>query len=258
MNRDYVQWREQEGIAVVTINRPPVNALNARLMNELIDVFEELGRRDNVRVVVLSGAGKAFIAGADLTEIPALDNQAGREFSRLGQRMTSAISDFARPVLAAVEGMALGGGCEVALACDIRVASEAAVFGQPEVKVGVIAGAGGTQRLPRLVGTGTAKLLSFTGETIVAPEAWRIGLVEKVVPAGEALREALALAAKINANSPAAVSLTKQSIDKGINLSLQEGLRIEQENFGKVCDTEDKNEGVRAFLEKRKPVFRGS
>lgn len=254
---EHITWKIEDGVAIVTINRPPVNALNGQVLHELIGVFEELDGEQNIAAVVLSGAGKVFIAGADVKEIPSLDEESGMEFSSLGQRATSSISSFPRPVIAAIEGMALGGGCEVALACDIRVASETAVFGQPEVNLGLIAGAGGTQRLPRLVGSGRAKMLLFTGQTIKADEALRIGLVDKTVPAGEALREALELAGKIKAKGPVAISLTKDSIDQGLSLPIDQGLRLEQLNFGKVCATEDKNEGIRAFLEKRKAEFQG-
>lgn len=257
VNREHVNWKEHEHIAVVTISRPPVNALNSQVLNELIDAFEDLRQEKTIAAAVLCGAGTAFVAGADVKEIPSLDGESGLEFSALGQRATGSIYSFPRPVIAAIEGMALGGGCEVALACDIRVASETALFGQPEVNLGVIAGAGGTQRLSRLVGIGRAKMLLYTGQTIDAKEALRIGLVEMMVPAGDALKEALAVAAKIRMKGPLAISLTKESIDQGAELPLDEGLRIELNNFGRVCATEDKNEGVRAFLEKRKAVFRG-
>lgn len=242
---------------VVTVDRPPVNALNFQLIKEIIETFEELEKNENVAVVVLTGAGNAFIAGADIKEIPALNSEEGQKFSALGQGMTNRIDDFPRPVLCAIEGLALGGGCEIALACDLRVASENARFGQPEVNLGVIPGAGGTQRLPRLVGKGKAKFLLYTGDTIDAREAFRIGLVEKVVSPGNALNEAKEIAKKIMAKGPMAITLIKKAVNEGINLSLKEGLKIERDNFGKACDTEDKNEGVKAFLEKRTPIFKG-
>jgi enoyl-CoA hydratase len=257
MSRQFVDYVNENGIVVVTVNRPPVNALNSQLIKELIEIFDELENKENVSVVILTGAGKAFIAGADIKEIPSLNSDSGRKFSALAQKLTSQIDNFPQPVICAIEGLALGGGCEVALACDIRVASENAKFGQPEVNLGVIAGAGGTQRLPRLVGKGKAKMLLFTGEMIDAQEAFQIGLVEKVVSAGNALKEAKEIAKKIMAKGPVAVSLTKKAVNEGMNLSLIEGLKVENYYFGKVCETEDKNEGVKAFLEKRKPIFQG-
>lgn len=258
MSRQFVNYVNEDGIVVVTVDRPPVNALNSQLIKELIETFDELENEKVVSVVILTGARKTFIAGADIKEIPPLNSESGQKFSALGHRMTNRIDDFSRPVIGAIEGFALGGGCEVALACDIRVVSEDAKFGQPEVNLGVIAGAGGTQRLPRLVGKGMAKLLLFTGEMIDAQEALRIGLVEKVVSRGEALNEAKAMAQKIKGKGPVAISLTKRAITQGMELPLKEGLKVEMGAFGKVCDTEDKNEGVKAFLEKRKPNFQGN
>ena len=257
MKHQFVHAENESGIVVITINRPPVNALNAQLIEEFIDTFDELKKDPKVSVVILTGAGKAFIAGADIKEIPALNEESGREFSGLGQEMTNRIDAFPRPVIGAIEGLALGGGCEVALACDIRIASENAKFGQPEANLAVIAGAGGTQRLPRLVGKGKAKELLFTGDMIDAQEALRIGLVEKVVPKGEALNEAKAMAEKIQGKGPVAIALTKKAVNDGMDLPLAEGLKIERDAFGKACASEDKNEGVKAFLEKRKPNFQG-
>jgi enoyl-CoA hydratase len=255
MSRQFVHAEHEGGTAVISINRPPVNALNGQLIQELIDTFEELGKDKTVLVVILTGSGKAFIAGADIYEIPALDEESGKEFSTLGQKMTNRIDCFPRPVIGAIEGLALGGGCEVALACDIRIASENAKFGQPEVNLAVIAGAGGTQRLARLVGKGKAKELLFTGEMVDAQEALRIGLVEKVVSQGAAVAEAKAMAQKIQGKGPVAVALTKKAVNEGIDLPLAEGLKIERDAFGKACASEDKNEGVKAFLEKRTPDF---
>ncbi len=257
MSRQFVHAENEAGIVIVTINRPPVNALNAQLIKELIDTFDELDKDPKVSVVILTGMGKAFIAGADIKEIPALNEESGKEFSALGQELTNRIDAFSRPVIGAIEGLALGGGCEVALACDIRIASESAKFGQPEANLAVIAGAGGTQRLPRLVGKGKAKELLFTGEMIDAQEALRIGLVEKVVSKGEALNEAKVMAWKIQGKGPVAIALTKKAVNEGMDLPLTEGLKIERDAFGKVCASEDKNEGIKAFLEKRKPNFQG-
>ena len=257
MNHQYIRYVNEDGIVIVTIDRPPVNALSSKVIKEMIDTFDELGSREDMSVIILTGAGNTFIAGAEIKEIPALDKESGQAFSDLGQKMTSRIEDFPRPIICAIEGLALGLGCEVALACDIKIASDNAKFGQPEVNLGVIAGAGGTQRLPRQVGKGKAKELLFTGEMIGAPEALRIGLVEKVVSAGNALTEAKDMAKKIKTKGPVAISLTKKAVNLGIDLSLNEGLNVERDAFGKACATEDKNEGVKAFLEKRKPDFQG-
>jgi len=257
MNRQFVNCVNEAGIVVVTINRPPVNALNSQLIKELLETFDELENDQTVSVIILTGAGRAFIAGADIKEIPALNAESGEAFSGLGQEMTERIDDFPRPVIAAIEGLALGGGSEVALACDIRIASESAKFGQPEVNLGVIAGAGGTQRLPRLVGKGKAKELLFTGEVVDAHEALRIGLVEKVVSTGEALNAAKAMARNIEGKGPVAIALTKKAVNEGMDVPLKKGLEIEKRAFGQVCGTQDKNEGVKAFLEKRKPNFQG-
>lgn len=244
-------------VAVITIDNPPANALNSTLMLELMATLEMLHSRRNVLSVVLTAAGaRFFMGGADIRELLAVNTaEEGATFSAKGHEVMRAVEGFDRPVIAAVNGFALGGGCELAMACDIRIAAESARFGQPEANLGVIPGAGGTQRLPRLVGKGKAKEIMMTGDIISAEEALSIGLVERVVPDAELLSHSVGLARKIAAKGPAAIRLIKQAINEGMEMSLAEGLRLETSLFGQACAFGDKNEGVNAFLEKRSPVF---
>ncbi|RPJ54746.1 MAG: enoyl-CoA hydratase [Acidobacteria bacterium] len=253
-----LQVSVEEGIAVVQISRPEVlNALNARLLDELESAFQALGQDDAVRVVIVTGASeKAFVAGADIKELSRLEGLAGRAHSLRGQKVFNTIESCTKPVLAAVNGYCLGGGCELALACHMRIASEKARFGQPEVKLGLIPGYGGTQRLPRLVGTGRAIEILLTGDVVEAKEAERIGLVNRVVPAGELLDYCRQLAKKIMANGPLATGLALQSVYSGAGLPLEQALEIEAGLFGLACGTDQMTEGTRAFLEKRKPEFK--
>ncbi|GAW92057.1 enoyl-CoA hydratase-related protein [Calderihabitans maritimus] len=250
---------EVEGkIAVITIDHPPVNALNAQVMAELDEALDQVASDKEIGVLIITGAGeKAFVAGADIRQFPELDEKAGRELSARGQAIFDKIEELAIPVICAINGYALGGGCELALACDIRVVAENAKLGQPEVNLAVIPGYGGTQRLPRLVGAGKAKQLIFTGDAIDAQEAYRIGLADELVPAGQALEKAKEMAKKILTKGPVAIRLCKEAINRGLQMPLKEGLALEAELFGKACATEDKNEGAKAFLEKRKPNFQG-
>lgn len=251
---------EKEGeIAVVTVNRPQVmNALNAAVLTELEKAFEELIRDERTKAVILTGAGeKAFVAGADIGELAKLDCLSGIKAMRRGQHVFFQIEGCSKPVIAAVNGFALGGGCELAMACDIRVASDKARFGQPEVNLGLIPGYGGTQRLARLVGLGKAKEIIFTGDMIDAQEALRIGLADKVVPAAELMTQAKEIARKIASKAPIAVRLAKQAINFGANVDIMSGCRFEADQFGSSCSTEDMKEGTKAFLEKRKPEFKG-
>lgn len=245
-------------VALITIDNPPLNALNKDLVEELWNAFDSIDQTA-VGAVVLTGAGeKAFVAGADISQFPALNDVTGADFVRQGQRVYKKISEFPLPVICAVNGYALGGGCELALACDIRVADENAKFGLPEATLGILPGYGGTQRLPRLVGKGMAKKLIFTAQPINAQEAYRIGLAEVIAPAGTVLAEALKLAQRIiSACAPVSVQEIKQVIDQGCAVSLDEGVELEAQAFGRLCLTEDKNEGVAAFFEKRKPAFQG-
>ncbi len=252
-------YREHEGLATVTINRPEkLNALNRTVMNELKECFEAVQRDSGVRAVILTGSGeKAFVAGADVGELAASTPATGMEISRLGQRVFGLIENLGKPVIAAVRGYALGGGCELAMACTLRVAAEGARFGQPEVKLGIIPGYGGSQRLPRLVGKGRALELILTGEMITAQEAYRIGLVNQVVAESELIPAADALARKILANAPSAAKYALDAVNHGMETTLAEGLNLEASLFSLSCATEDMKEGTRAFLEKRPAKFLG-
>jgi enoyl-CoA hydratase/carnithine racemase len=250
---------KQGAIATVTVNRPKVlNALNMATMEELRLAFTEVKNDSAVRVVLLTGAGeKAFIAGADISELAPQDPVSGKTFAHRGQSVLDLIENLGKPVIACVNGFALGGGCEVALACTMRLAGENAKFGQPEVKLGIIPGYGGTQRLPRLVGKGLAQQLVLTGEMITAQDAHRIGLVNDVAPVGELMARAEAIANKIIANAPLAVQYAMEAVNKGMEMTLAEGLFLEAALFGVCCATEDKKEGTTAFLEKRPAQFKG-
>ncbi|MDQ2908609.1 MAG: enoyl-CoA hydratase-related protein [Candidatus Eremiobacteraeota bacterium] len=251
---------ERDGpIAVVSLNRPKVlNALNRLMIGELGKAFEAIEYDADVRAVVITGTGeRAFAAGADIAELAALPSAlGGAEQARNGQALTLQIERLRVPVIAAVNGFALGGGCELALACDIRVASESAKFGQPEVNLGLMPGYGGTQRTARLLGRGMAMYLCLSGETIDAAEALRVGLVERVVAPAELLPESKRIAGLIASKGPLAVAATKRAIRDGIALSLETGLALEALGFGALIDTEDFAEGTKAFLEKRPPAFR--
>jgi enoyl-CoA hydratase len=245
-------------VAVVTINRPDkLNALNEGVIDELDDCFAELSSLDEVRCIVLTGAGdKAFVAGADITQFADMDVDAADQFARRGQQVFSRIEESAAPVIAAVNGYALGGGCELALACHIRLASENASFGQPEVNLGVIPGYGGTQRLPRTVGRGLALEMILSGDPITAARAFEIGLVNRVTPQADLLATAMKLAGRIASRGPVAVKLARQAVLASDRL-LEDGLDEEARLFGKAFATKDVTEGVAAFLERRKPDFSG-
>ena len=249
----------EEGIALVTINRPKVlNAVDFPTIKELGRVFDSLEEDKSVRAVILTGAGeKAFIAGGDIAAMNALKMDEAREFVATGHRVISGIERSSKITIAAINGFALGGGTEIALGFDIRIASEKARLGLPEVGVGLIAGWGGTQRLSRLVGKGKAKELIFTGEMVDANEAYRIGLVNRVVSAGELIEACKKIAKKILSNSPIAVLQSKKAINEGLQMSLDHGLKYEAEAWLVNYATEDRNEGLSAFIEKRKPVFKG-
>jgi enoyl-CoA hydratase len=252
-------YEKKDGIAYVTLNRPKVlNALNKATWEDLRAAFEDARDDATVRGVILTGAGdKAFIAGADIGELATVSAVQAEESSRYGQEVLNLVENLGKPVIAAINGFALGGGCETAMACTIRVASENAKFGQPEVKLGVIPGGGGTQRLPRLVGKGRALQLILTGEMIAAQEAYRIGLVNEVVPATELITRAEAILKRIFFNAPLAVRYSLEAVNKGMETSQSEGLSLEASFFGLCAGTEDKNEGTQAFLQKRRPQFQG-
>lgn len=248
-----------DGVAVVTIDRPDkLNALNGETLSELHAAFDSLAADDAVRGVIVTGSGeKAFVAGADIAELAEQDAVSGRELSRRGQRVFDAIERLGKPVVAAINGFALGGGCELALACHVRVAAEGARLGTPEVKLGLLCGYGGTQRLARLVGRGRALELLLTGEMIDASEALRIGLVNRVVAKAALMTDAESLLRRMIANAPLALRLTLAAVDAGLAMPLAQALDHEATLFGILCSTEDVKEGTRAFLEKRPPRFQG-
>ena len=247
----------RDTIAVLTINRPDkLNALNDQVVGELHQAAIALAADDAVRGVILTGAGpKAFVAGADIGDLAKQGVMDGRRRALSGQQMLFAFERMGKPVLAAVNGFALGGGCELAMACHIRIASENARFGQPEVNLGITPGYGGTQRLPRIVGKGNALFLLLTGEHLNAQDALRIGLVSRVVPQDQLMAEAEKIMKTIVSKGPAALALTIEAVDRGLETTLEEGLRIEADAFGLVASTEDMKEGLNAFLEKRPAKF---
>ncbi len=244
-------------IAVVTINRPEkLNALNSNTLDELKIIFTRLEEDDEVSIIILTGSGeKAFVAGADISELNKCNEDTGKVFAKKGQGIFNLIENLNKPVIAAVNGFALGGGCELALACHIRIASENAKFGQPEVNLGIIPGYGGTQRLARLINTGRAAEYILTGDMISAEEAFRIGLVNKIIKQDQLLEETVALANKISTKGQIAVRAALRSIVSTNDLTQKEGLDLEAQLFGNCCGTKDFEEGTSAFLEKRKPVF---
>ena len=259
MSYETLKVETRDGVAVVTVNRPEkLNALNDRTMEELEQAFTAVGSDPAVRGVILTGAGeKAFVAGADIAELARQSPVDGRERSLRGQRILDRIEGLGKPVVAAVNGFALGGGCELAMACHVRVASENARLGTPEVKLGLMCGYGGTQRLARLVGRGRALELLLTGEMVDAQEAWRIGLVNKVVPRDQLLAEAEGLLRKMLANGPLSLSFSLDAVSRGLQMPFPEAQTYEATLFGLICTTEDMKEGTAAFLEKRPPRFQG-
>lgn len=250
----------EESIAVMTINNPPMNILDAEVVNELLQVTSDILNRDEVKVVILTGQGtRVFMAGGDIKSFPDLigkGEEVAYQGSKFLQEPLDAIMNLPQPTICVLNGFALGGGCELALSCDVRIAEEQVEIGLPEVKLGLFPGAGGTQRLPRLIGVSKAKELIFTGESISATKALEIGLVNDVVKTGEGMQAAYALARKMSRHSAKALQYAKLAIDEGLNDSLEEGLETEARYFGKVFQTEDVKEGVSAFMEKRPAVFR--
>jgi enoyl-CoA hydratase len=259
MTFENVLFEKKNGIGYVTVNRPKaLNALNMATMEELRAAFTDIQRDGAVRTAILTGAGdKAFVAGADIHELAQQDAISGKAFALRGQAVLDLIESLGKPVIACINGFALGGGCELALACTMRLATENAKLGQPEVKLGIVPGYGGSQRLPRLVGKGVAMQLVLTGEMVSAQEALRIGLVNEVVPASELIARAEAIAAKIAANAPLAVQYVLEAVNRGMEMPLAEGLCLEATLFGVCCATIDKKEGTSAFLEKRAAQFQG-
>jgi enoyl-CoA hydratase/carnithine racemase len=259
MTLENVSYAKKGAIAYVTLNRPKVlNALNQKTWEELRKAFEDARNDTSVRGIILTGAGdKAFIAGADISELAQITAVEAEKSSAYGQDVLNVIENLGKPVVAAINGFALGGGCETAMACTIRIAVDSAKFGQPEVKLGVIPGGGGTQRLPRLVGRGRALQLILTGEMINAQEAYRIGLVNEVVPAADLITRAETILKQIFSNAPIAVKYSLEAVNKGLETSQTEGLSLEASLFGLCAGTEDKKEGTQAFLQKRAAQFQG-
>lgn len=252
----YIELQKDSGVAVLTINRPEaLNAMNAALLDELSATLAQVEADAEIRVLVLTGTGKAFIAGADIAYMRGFSSSEAKAWAEKGQATVGMIESMKKPVIAAVNGYALGGGTELALACDIRVAADRAIFGQPEVKLGMTAGFGGTQRLPRLVGTGMAKEMLFTGDHYNAEAALRMGLVNKVVPADELLPYCLDMARRIAARGPLAVRLTKEAVNQGRDMDLEKALRLEAGLYAVVFSTDEPDEGCGAFLEKREPKW---
>lgn len=255
MNNNYVDVKIENEIGWVTLNRPPVNALNLELLLALKESFESIENDEQVKVVVLTGTGKAFVAGADIGEMADKTAKEGKHFGELGSKVFRQIETLRQPVIAAVNGFALGGGCELAMSCDLRIASIKSKFGQPEVSLGIVPGFDGTQRLSRLIGRAKAKEMIFTGDMIDAEEAERIGLVNKVVSEENLLTEAKSMAERILKNGQIAVRYAKAVINEGIDVNYETASQIESLYFGMCFATEDQKEGMDAFMNKRKPEF---
>lgn len=258
MDYKFLKEELKDNILVLTIDKQKsLNALNSEVIKELDTFFTEVRKRDEVSVIILTGAGKAFVAGADISEMSSLSASEGSAFAKAGMDAFLKIEKLNKPVIAAVNGFALGGGCELSLSCDIRIASTKAKFGQPEVGLGITPGFGGTQRLARAIGLSKAKELIYTAEVISADEAYRCGLVSKVVEPEELLDSAMNLARKIAKNSKLAVSYSKDAINTGMQTDINSGMDIERANFALCFATKDQKEGMKAFLEKRAPKFIG-
>jgi len=254
MAYENIIFEKEENIAIITFNRPEaMNALNNQTRAEFGQAIEDVATDDEIKVLILTGSGKAFVAGSDIKEFNKTTPYAAHNIKRLGEM----VEKLEKPVIAAVNGFCLGGGCEIAMGCDIIIASEKAKFGQPEINLGIIPGGGGTQRLPRIVGAHKAKELIFTGDIIDANEAERIGLVNKVVPLDELEEAVQTIAKKIASKSPVAMKLAKTTINRGMQTSLESGLAYEREMYSLSLTTEDKKEGVDAYIKKRKPDFTG-
>lgn len=253
----YLLFEKKENIGIITIHRPEaLNALNFDVLTDMKNMFDEIKEDGDVKAVIITGEAKSFVAGADIALMKEQANLEGREFIVFGQSVMTMIESYELPVIAAVNGFALGGGCELAIACDIRVASTKAKFGQPEVGLGIIPGFGGTQRLARLIGKGNASYLVLTADIIRADEAYRMGLVQKVVEPEELLNEAMKIATTIASKAPVAVKMAKKSIYNGLNTDIRTGVNYEANAFSVSFSTEDRVEGMSAFLEKRSPEFK--
>jgi len=258
MSEQVVSYVIEDEIAVITINNPPMNPLITAVRDQLSAIMTGLaGKLDEVKAVILTGSGKAFVAGADIKSFPELTQEKAKARLQKTRPLYQQMEDFARPVICAINGYCLGGGLELAMSCDIRIASAAAQLGQPEINLGIIPGGGGTQRLPRLVGAGIAKELIYTGKFISAERAAAIGLVNLVVEPEKLMEEAMSMAKLIAGKPVLAVRAAKEAINHGLNMTLQEGLDLESMHWSYLCGTEDQKEGATAFIEKRKPNFVG-
>jgi enoyl-CoA hydratase len=259
MSFEHVLLERRGAIGLITINRPKVlNALSVQTLDELREALLELKHDPEVRAVIVTGSGeKAFVAGADISELVKLSSTEAKDYALRGQRVLELVEHLGKPVVASVNGFALGGGCELAMACTLRLAADAARFGQPEIKLGAIPGFAGSQRLPRLVGKGRALELLLTGRMVDAEEALKIGLVNRVVPASDLMRESLALAEQLASSAPVAARYVIEAVTRGLEMPFADGSLLEASLFGLAASTEDMHEGTQAFLEKRKPTFRG-
>lgn len=256
MSYNAIQLTKEDGVAIITLNRPPVNPLNSQIFKELSQAADEIQADNTVKAVIITGSGKkAFAAGADISEMANLTPVEAYSFCQGSRIAFEKIENLGKPVIAAINGMALGGGCELALACDFRIAADNSIFAQPETGLGIIPGGGGTQRLPRLIGTAKAKELIFLGDTIDAAAAEKIGLINKVVPADLLMDEALKLAKKITSKPAVAMSMAKAAINIGVNLDINSALNLEIQNFVIAFASDDRKEGISAFMEKRKPNY---
>lgn len=254
----YVLVEKKDSVAVITVNRPEaLNALNSEVLGALDEAVDDVLNDDSVRVIVFTGAGRAFVAGADIGEMADLGMEEGRAFGRRGQILFRKIERAEKPTIAAVNGFALGGGCELAMACDMRIASEYAVFGQPEVGLGITPGFSGTQRLAAVVGKAKAAEIILSASNIDAADAEKIGLTNRTVPAEKLMEETMALASKIASNAPLAVKWANSAIKRGLETDIETGILIEADLFGMCFATQDQKEGMKAFLERRKPEFKG-
>ena len=252
-----ILYEKKDRVGTITLNRPKsMNSLSSELLRELDHVLTEIDRDDDVKVVILTGSEKFFAAGADITEIGEIKTPLdAHRFLKMAQAVFNHIEDLEKPVIAAISGLALGGGCELTLACDLRIAADNTTFGQPEIKIGVIPGAGGTQRLPRIVGVTKAKELLYTGDFMDAQEAYRIGLLNKVVPAASLMEETRKMALKIARQPGVALKATKLAVNGGLNMDIKSAMAYEARCFEILFSTDDQKEGMKAFIEKRKPAF---
>jgi enoyl-CoA hydratase len=258
MPYDTLLYQKENGLGIITLNRPnDLNALNSKLLGELVGLLDEIAADETTKVVIITGSGdRAFVAGSDVKEMATKTSITVKEFVLTNRRTNDKIENFPKPVIAAINGYALGGGCELAMSCDLRIASETARFGQPEINLGIIPGAGGTQRLTRLIGIAKAKELIYTGDMIDAATALSLGLVNKVVPAANLMAEAKALGAKLATKSSATLALAKASVNSAWQTTLNTGLDMEMQLFALTFATEDQKEGMGAFVAKRKPQFK--